>query len=171
MSDEVMSERELELEVRARRFACALVARAGGVGRTVATAESLTAGLVAATIASVPGASEVLRGGAITYCDEIKHEVLGVSEDTLSEHTAVSAPTALEMAHGARERFGTDLAVSLTGYAGPTGGTEVDPAGTVYIATCCDSGEAVRRFSFVGARNEVRLEAVCAALQMLDALL
>ena len=104
-----------------RDLARALVEGACAAGLTVATAESCTAGMVASLIADVPGASEVLRGGAVTYCDEIKHRVLGVSSETLERYTAVSPQTAREMALGARSLFSTDMAVSLTGYAGPAG--------------------------------------------------
>ena len=169
--DRGMTEREEVLDGRARRFSKTLVERATGKGRTVATAESCTAGMVAAYIASVPGASAVLRGGAVTYCDEVKHEVLGVSEETLAEHTAVSSQTAVEMAERAREMFSADCAVSLTGYAGPDGGTEDDPAGTVYIGASNEAGAICRRFEFAGSRNEVRAEAAIAALEMLEALL
>ena len=87
-------------------------------GVTLSTAESCTAGLVSSTIADIPGASNVLRGGAVTYVDEIKHAVLGVSLHTLEHFTAVSVPCASEMAEGARRVFGSTLAVSTTGYAG-----------------------------------------------------
>ena len=101
---------------------------------TVSTAESLTAGMIASTIADIPGASAVLRGGAVTYCDEIKHRVLGVEQETLDRFSAVSHQTAREMAAGSLELYQSDIAVSATGYAGPGGGTEQDPAGTFYIA-------------------------------------
>ena len=111
-----------------------IVERASARGVTVSTAESLTAGMIASTIADIPGASAVLRGGAVTYCDEIKHRVLGVEQETLDRYTAVSHQTAREMAAGSLELYQSDIAVSATGYAGPGGGTEDDPAGTFYIA-------------------------------------
>lgn len=110
-----------------------IVERASARGVTVSTAESLTAGMIASTIADIPGASAVLRGGAVTYCDEIKHRVLGVDQETLDRYTAVSHQTAREMAAGSLELYQSDIAVSATGYAGPGGGTEDDPAGTFYI--------------------------------------
>ena len=110
-----------------------IVERASARGVTVSTAESLTAGMIASTIADIPGASAVLRGGAVTYCDEIKHRVLGVEQETLDRYTAVSHQTAREMAVGSLELYQSDIAVSATGYAGPGGGTEDDPAGTFYI--------------------------------------
>ena len=156
----------MTLGERAEFLAAQLVERAAGMGKTVCTAESCTAGMVASTIAGVPGASAVLRGGAVTYCDEVKRRVLGVSEATLAEYTAVSTETAGEMAHGALELFGADVAVSLTGYAGPGGGTERDPAGTVYIGVS-GACERVERCVFTGDRNEVRLRAAVHALELL----
>lgn len=152
---------------RAEDLAQEVVSRAAERGLTVASAESCTAGMVASTIAGVPGASEVLRGGAVTYCDEVKHEVLGVSADALARWSAVSRPVAAEMARGARELFRADAAVSCTGYAGPGGGTPEDPAGTVYIGCVWGAGERVERCHFEGTRNEVRLAATVRALEML----
>lgn len=148
-------------------LAAELVHRASQAGLTVATAESCTAGMVASTIADIPGSSAVLRGGAVTYCDEIKHRVLGVASETLVEHTAVSHETAGEMAAGARRLFGSDLAVSLTGYAGPGGGTPEDPAGTVYIGLASAGGVQTLRCTFPGERNVVRRAAAARALELL----
>lgn len=148
--------------------ACKLVTCASQRGVTVSTAESCTAGMVASAIADIPGASEVLRGGAVTYCNDIKLKVLGVSRDTLDVHTAVSTETACEMAQGARELFETDVAVSLTGYAGPGGGTPEDPAGTVYIGVASARGVWARRMQYEGSRNEVRVQAALSALEFLD---
>ena len=96
-----------------------IVERASARGVTVSTAESLTAGMIASTIADIPGASAVLRGGAVTYCDEIKHRVLGVEQETLDRFSAVSHQTAREMAAGSLDLYQSDVAVSATGYAGP----------------------------------------------------
>lgn len=150
----------LDTDELARR----LVERATERGATVCTAESCTAGLVAALIAEVPGASAVLRGGAVTYCDEVKQRVLGVDAAMLARETAVSRSCAAQMACGARSLIGADVAVSLTGYAGPDGGTAADPAGTVYIGLADGEGVEVRRCSFDGGRNEVRRAAARAAL-------
>ncbi|MEE0475170.1 MAG: CinA family protein [Collinsella stercoris] len=157
----------MTLEGRLECAARELVDRARGIGLTLATAESCTAGLVAARIADIPGASDVLRGGAVTYCDAVKRRVLGVSEDTLRLHSAVSDPCAREMAVGARVLFEADMAVSLTGYAGPGGGTLDDPAGTVYIGLADERGATCARCSFEGSRNDVRAHAALFALQML----
>lgn len=157
----------IDLHERADSLARELVSRAGEAGLTVSTAESCTAGMVASLIADVPGASEVLRGGAVTYCDDIKHRVLGVSAATLAAHTAVSRQTAAEMAEGSRALFQADAAVSLTGYAGPGGGTVDDPAGTVYLGCCFDGVTRVERRVFEGGRNDVRLAAAVRALELL----
>lgn len=144
-----------------------LVEKATARGVTVATAESCTAGMVASSIAGIPGASTVLRGGAVTYCDEVKHRVLGVPCEVLKEFTAVSEPCARAMAEGARSLFDVDIVVSLTGYAGPGGGTEDDPAGTVYIGVYDRGATRCVRCSFEGDRNEVRARATLFALDEL----
>lgn len=147
-----------------------IVERASVRGVTVSTAESLTAGMIASTIADIPGASAVLRGGAVTYCDEIKHRVLGVEQETLDRYTAVSYQTAREMAAASLELYQSDLAVSATGYAGPGGGTEDDPAGTFYIGWAYRSGDGgvpvvdSIRYHYEGDRSCVRAHAVAEAL-------
>lgn len=147
-----------------------IVERASVRGVTVSTAESLTAGMIASTVADIPGASAVLRGGAVTYCDEIKHRVLGVEQETLDRYTAVSYQTAREMAAGSLELYQSDIAVSATGYAGPGGGTEDDPAGTFYIGWAyrsADGGVPVAdsiRCHYEGDRSCVRAHAVAEAL-------
>ncbi len=154
---------DVQVETAARSVVDVFSAR----GLKLSTAESCTAGLVAASIADVPGASSVLLGGAVTYCDEIKHRVLDVDERTLREHTAVSAETACEMALGSRKLFESDRAVSLTGYAGPGGGTAEDPIGCVYIGLADENGARSERFVFEGDRAAVREHAVLKALEML----
>ena len=147
-----------------------IVERASVRGVTVSTAESLTAGMIASTIADIPGASAVLRGGAVTYCDEIKHRVLGVEQETLDRYTAVSYQTARERATGSLELYQSDIALSATGYAGPGGGTEDDPAGTFYIGWAyrsADGGAPVVdsiRCRYEGDRSCVRAHAVAEAL-------
>lgn len=154
------------IAVRLDAVAHRLVQQCSARGFTVATAESLTAGMTASAIASVPGASKVLRGGAVTYVNEIKHRVLGVSNESLDRYTAVSAPVVREMAQGARELFQVDVAVSLTGYAGPGGGTDDEPVGTVYLGIATKNGVDAVRCHFEGDRLQVRQQAACAALQL-----
>ena len=140
-----------------------IVERASARGVTVSTAESLTAGMIASTIADIPG-------GAVTYCDEIKHRVLGVDQETLDRYTAVSHQTAREMAARSLELYQSDIAVSATGYAGPGGGTEDDPAGTFYIgwAYRAADGEVPVvdsvRCHYEGDRSCIRAHAVAEAL-------
>lgn len=153
---------------RLEEAARSVVAQAAKRGLTVSTAESCTAGMVASALADIPGASAVLRGGAVTYCDEIKHRVLGVASETLADYTAVSEQTAREMAEGSVALFEADLAVSLTGYAGPGGGTPDDPCGTVYFATHDRLGTSCVRCSFTGSRNEIRVQAAQKALELLS---
>ena len=150
-------------------LACAehVVLLGAACGATVSTAESCTAGMVASEIASVSGASDVLRGGAVTYVNEIKERVLGVDHDTLERWSAVSHQTAREMALGSRRLFGSDAAVSVTGYAGPTGGTEEDPVGTVCFGCADAHGCSTFRRSFSGDRAQVRRGATWFALKLL----
>lgn len=135
-------------------------------GLTIACAESLTAGMVSSAIADVPGASSVLRGGAVTYVNEIKERVLGVSRESIERYTEVSHQVAREMAKGALELFGSDVAVSLTGFAGPGGGTELDPVGTVYLGIADKHSVSSRRCTFCGDRSSVRMQATAEALEL-----
>ena len=148
-----MTESYLQIAANNEELARDLVEHASARGVTVSTAESLTAGMIASTIADIPGASAVLRGGAVTYCDEIKHRVLGVEQETLDRFSAVSHQTAREMATGSLDLYQSDIAVSATGYAGPGGGTEQDPAGTFYIgwAYHAPDGGARRPWSALSA--------------------
>lgn len=124
-------------------------------GQSLAAAESITGGLVAHRVCLVPGASEVFRGGVVAYTDAAKARELGVPQDLLDRFGAVSEPVARAMAEGVRARFGADLGVSTTGYAGPTGGTESDPVGTAYVALAHSTGTDVTRFGWLGTRAEV----------------
>jgi len=136
------------------------------IGQTVATAESCTGGLVSAAIVSVPGASQVFGNGFITYCDEAKHRLLGVSTETLTTYTAVSAETAAEMAYGCAQAGQADLALAVTGLAGPDGGTEEKPVGLVYISSCYRDRVLVQEYHFEGDREAIRAQATAAALQL-----
>lgn len=138
---------------------------------SIATAESCTGGLVAATLINVPGASDVLEESYITYSDAVKHKVLGVSETTLQKYTAVSKEVAEEMVRGVTKVAGTNVGISVTGIAGPGGGSEKFPVGLVYIGYKINDFVKVIRYVFPGDRSEVRMHAVETALQELDDLL
>lgn len=135
---------------------------------TLATAESCTGGLVAHLLTEVPGSSGYLRGGVIAYADEVKVSELGVSGEVIAAHGAVSAQVAIAMAEGARSRLGSDLAVAVTGVAGPDGGTEAKPVGLVYVAVA-GGGAApeVRRFQWPGDRTGNKRASAEAAITML----
>ena len=133
-------------------------------GETVCFAESLTGGRIAASVVDCPGASEVLKESYVTYCDAAKARVLGVSEETLAKCTAVSAECAREMAEGARKRSGADWGVSATGYAGPDGGDDAHPVGTVFIGVSGRDGTEAFEFHFTGSRDWVRTLAKSNAL-------
>ena len=120
-------------------------------------AESCTGGLLCKSVTDVPGASAVFPGGAVTYCNDAKISLLGVSSGTIEKYTEVSLAAASEMASGAAALFGADIAVSATGYAGPGGGTEKDPAGTVYVGVFVRGAVNAYRLYFPRAdRAEVR---------------
>ena len=138
-------------------------------GKTVATAESCTGGLVAKRLTDVPGSSAAVKGGFVTYTNEMKIALLGVSPDTLARHTELSEQTAAEMARGARERTGADIAVSTTGLAGPGGGTDACPVGTVFVGISTEKGEQVVRLSLSPQRSRdyVRTLAATHALNLI----
>ena len=132
-----------------------LVAAATRSGRTLAVAESLTAGLVCARIAEVPGASAVLRGGVVAYATELKATLLGVDAALLATSGPVHPDVAAQMATGVRALLRADVGVSTTGVAGP-GPSDAHPAGTVYVAVADDGGVDVRALLLPGGREEVR---------------
>ena len=140
-------------------------------GWTLGTAESCTGGLVAARLTSVPGASEVFQGGVVSYADAVKAAELGVSPATLAEHGAVSAETAAEMAAGVRARLGVDVGVSVTGIAGPDGGTPEKPVGLVYLHAETPEGGHGIEFSFPADRETIRTRSTVAALHLVRRLL
>ena len=133
----------------------------------LATAESCTGGLVAARLTDVPGSSDVYIGGVVAYSDELKRNELEVPDDVLRGHGAVSAETATAMAEGARARFDADVAVAVTGIAGPGGGTAEKPVGLVYIAVSAPAGTRTERVELPGDRESVRARATALALHML----
>ena len=136
-------------------------------GRTIATAESITGGGIGAALTAVPGSSEVYKGGVISYTDEIKREVLCVPPEWLEKYGAVSPWVAMEMASGVRGLLHTDVAVSVTGLAGPGGDDRGHPVGTVYIAYEDRQRNGVHHYRFEGDRESVRLQTIEAALKLI----
>lgn len=136
-------------------------------GETLATAESCTGGLVGELITSIPGSTDYYVGGVVAYSNAIKNALLGVEQRTIDACGAVSAETAEAMARGARERLGADWAVSLTGIAGPAGGTDEKPVGLVFIGLAGADGTETFRHIMPGSRELVRLRSVLAALNAL----
>lgn len=143
-----------------------IVVRLGELGQTVATAESLTGGLLAATIVDVPGSSKVFRGGLVVYATDLKHTLAGVDAGLLEREGPVSHDVALELARGARERCRADWGVSTTGVAGPTPQDGV-AVGTVFVAVCGPASAVVRQLALEGDRPAIRGAAVAAALALL----
>ena len=133
----------------------------------IATAESCTGGLLSKRLTDLPGSSRYLERGFVTYSNDAKQQILGVSLEDLSAHGAVSAAVAESMAHGAREKAHVEVGIGITGIAGPDGGTEKKPVGTVFIALSSPLGDAVRVFRFMGTRSTVRERAAQTALDML----
>lgn len=146
--------------------AAELVARLKEQGLSVTAAESLTGGKIAAAITAVPGSSAVFPGGVVSYCDRIKHRVLGVPQQLLETHGAVSEPVAKAMAAGAAELMGTDLALSATGLAGPDGDGSGNPVGTVYLGLYARGEVRCEKHVFAGDREDIRRQSVERAIEM-----
>jgi nicotinamide-nucleotide amidase len=135
---------------------------------TIATAESCTGGLLAGALTGVPGASEVLYGGFITYANQAKTQLIGVPARMIRDHGAVSVQVARAMADGARSTARTDVGVGVTGIAGPTGGTQKKPVGLVYVAVATEHGTKVAEYRFdTAGRDAVRAGSVDAALELI----
>jgi PncC family amidohydrolase len=148
-------------------LAARLGQRCVALGVHVATVESCTGGLVGHLITDVSGSSTYFVGGFVTYSDELKRELVGVPHDVLAAHGAVSAQVAMAMATGGRGRTGADLAVSVTGIAGPDGGSPSKPVGLTYVAVADAVGVAVRRHLWTGDRSENKRRSAAAALELL----
>ena len=147
---------------RAADLVAALVER----GQTVATAESLTAGLLSATIAGVPGASAVLRGGLVVYATDLKASLAGVDTERLGRDGPVAESTAAALAEGAAERCGATWGVGLTGVAGPGGGSARKPVGLVWFAVADRRGARSARRTFGGGRDFVRIASASTAIDL-----
>ncbi|MFL4473956.1 CinA family protein [Paeniglutamicibacter sp. MACA_103] len=143
-----------------------VIAAAKAAGTSLATAESLTAGMIAATLAEVPGASAVLQGGVVSYSSSVKANVLGVDPALLAERGSVDGEVARQMAEGARRACGADLAVSATGVAGPDAHDGKD-VGTVFLGYASGSGSGFTEHRFTGDRARIRISSTVAALELL----
>lgn len=136
-------------------------------GKTVATAESCTGGLLCARLTELSGSSGYVEGGVCSYSNRIKELELGVAPETLAREGAVSEAVARAMAEGLKRSWGVDYAISITGIAGPTGGTTAKPVGTVWFAVCGDRGTRAFRDLFSGDRGAIRVQAVERAVRLL----
>ena len=136
-------------------------------GFTITTAESCTGGLLAGRLVNVPGVSDIFKQGYVTYSNKAKRKLVGVKKDTLSANGAVSEKTAKEMAKGAMLMTGSDIAVAVTGIAGPDGGSPEKPVGLVYIACNFRGKTVVQEYHFSGNRKKIRESSVTAALVLL----
>ena len=136
-------------------------------GLTLSSAESCTGGKIASMLTAMPGASEYFMGGIVSYCDQVKHSILGVLQQTLDTYTAVSEQTVREMAEGVRMRLNTDYAVATTGVAGPTGGSTENPVGTVWMAVATPTQTITKKMHYGSRRQQVIERAVNEALAML----
>lgn len=134
---------------------------------TIATAESCTGGMISSTIVNVPGASYVMNESYVTYSNEAKERILGVNKETLEKYGAVSEETAREMVLGVARVAKADVAIAVTGIAGPKGGTKEKPVGTVYAGIYCKGNVEVVRYNFDGDRFNVRYETTKAVLTFL----
>ena len=146
-------------------LAAVVLERLRSLGLKLAVAESCTGGMLGERITSIPGSSDVFLGGIIAYHNDVKVKALGVRAEDIERHGAVSEPVALQMASGVRERTGADVGVSVTGIAGPGGGTPDKPVGLVWISVDVTDAKA-RRFHVFGDRAEIRQRAAQAALEM-----
>ena len=155
-----------QIEARIREKAEAVVRRASERGITVATAESCTGGLIAGALTAVPGSSEAVLGGIVSYANSVKEGQLGVSAEVLATDGAVSEACALQMCQGARQQLGSNCAVAVTGIAGPGGAVPGKPVGTVWVGFADGSGVQAQLCHFEGNRQQVRLQTVEFALDL-----
>lgn len=132
---------------------------------TICTAESCTGGLISAFLTELPGSSSYFLGGIVSYSNELKIDLLGVREQTLEEFGAVSEACAIQMAEGALKETGADIAIAITGIAGPSGGSVEKPVGTVFIGTAHKKKTTIQKYHLKGDRSGIRMESVDLALQ------
>lgn len=148
-----------------------LIANLIAAGKTLATAESCTGGLIGKLLTDVSGSSAAYLGGVISYSNEVKHNVLGVPQQLLDDFGAVSEPVARAMAEGAKRVIGADIAVSVTGIAGPKSDNTNKPVGLVYIGATDGNRTLVRENHFLGNREEIRTQSAAAAMALVGELL
>jgi PncC family amidohydrolase len=157
--------------MNAKAGCCIIEETIGGLllnkGQWLAITESCTGGLISHRITNIPGSSRYFKGSIVAYSNDVKYEILSVSPETLKRYGAVSAETATEMATGVRRRIRADIGLSATGIAGPSGGTEEKPIGTVFIAVCNKKGAKSYRFQFKGSREKIKVESADKALEIL----
>ena len=145
--------------------------RLSELGLTISVAESFTGGMIAHVITNAPGSSIYFQGGVIAYANEVKMDILGVAEQTLIDHGAVSRETVLEMARGVRKALDTDIGISSSGIAGPEGGSPEKPVGLAWIGLSGVDTEYAEQFLFVGNRLQIKEQAVQTAIERLIDLL
>lgn len=155
------------MKIDLKELAKRLVAEASLQGMTISFAESCTGGMIAASITDIPGASKVFLGSAVTYSNEAKTAVLGVDSGTIEKNGAVSSQCAGKMAEGARRIFGSDIALSVTGIAGPDGGSEEKPVGTVWFGISVKDATYTFKKNFSGERSDIRGSAAYEAIASL----
>ncbi|MEK7314390.1 MAG: CinA family protein [Deltaproteobacteria bacterium] len=135
---------------------------------TLAVAESCTGGLLSSTLTDVPGSSKWFKGGVVAYTNEVKKRILGVKTATLRKYGAVSEETAIEIAKGVRKKLKTDIGISITGLAGPGGGTKKTPVGTIFVGVDDGKETLVRRLELKGSRVKIKRDAVGLAIKILQ---
>lgn len=156
------------IDDEARELAQTLIKLCTEKGLTLGTVESCTGGLIGATLTAIDGSSTAFMGGLITYANDIKHRLADVPTETIETHGAVSEQTAIAMAQGGRKHLDVDLCVSVTGIAGPQGGTAEKPVGLVHFAVASKAGTVHEKHEFGSiGRDEIRLSTVHTALKML----
>jgi nicotinamide-nucleotide amidase len=147
-------------------LASVILDRCRELGRTIAVAESCTGGLLGARLTSISGSSDVVLGGVIAYSNDVKHNLLGVDEQSLATQGAVSEAVVREMAEGARARVRASIGIAITGIAGPAGGTPEKPVGTVWIAAALPDGTRAVQLRLIGDREEIRRRATQSSLEL-----
>jgi len=140
-------------------------------GQTISFAESCTGGRISAAFTAISGASEVLHGACVTYSNDIKHQWLGVTQEVLEDHGAVSEPCVAQMLEGIQKMTGSDYAIAVSGIAGPTGGTEIKPVGTVYIGVKTPFDQQVFHCRFDGPREAVQEQSTQFAIEKMGEVL